>query len=56
MTSNLSKEVKAQPARQQAEPKGCTKPGCFPYCDCGSADDYVPATHSEDGGEVTHDL
>ncbi len=23
---------------------GCTKPGCFPYCDCGSIDDAPPAT------------
>lgn len=26
---------------QQGNPekRGCTKPGCFPYCDCGSVDD-----------------
>ena len=28
---------------QQLTVKGCTKPGCFPYCDCGGVDDCTPA-------------
>jgi NTP pyrophosphatase (non-canonical NTP hydrolase) len=31
--------IAAAPTPAPAKPKGCTKPGCFPYCDCGGADD-----------------
>ena len=29
----------AAPTPAPSKPKGCTKPGCFPYCDCGGVDD-----------------
>jgi hypothetical protein len=38
-------EFAAAPTPAPAKPKGCTKPGCFPYCDCGGADDAPD--HSE---------
>lgn len=42
-------DIAIDAAMLSAAPKGCTKPGCFPYCDCGTIDDYMPPAAAPKG-------